>query len=193
MRSRAAMRVSSRAVEGKRHPRHQHLEHHARAARRQRWPTRAGSSACTSSIPVAQMPLVEVIASRSNAPPKRRPRPSHSPASIDKLPLPCRSAPGFVVQPRADALPDARRCWRRGEGVPLAVIDRAAAGGSGMPMGPIELADIGGARRLPACGPHPRAGLRTTRSESLAPLVEARKLGRKSRRRAVHVARRKAR
>ena len=43
---------------------------------------------------------------------------------LDKLPLPCRSAPGLHRQPRAHALPATKRCSPPQEGVPLALIDR---------------------------------------------------------------------
>ena len=47
--------------------------------------------------PVAQMPLVEVVHSAATRPEVARSRASPSRARIDKLPLPCRSAPGFLV------------------------------------------------------------------------------------------------
>ncbi|HEY1725459.1 MAG TPA: 3-hydroxyacyl-CoA dehydrogenase NAD-binding domain-containing protein [Steroidobacteraceae bacterium] len=91
--------------------------------------------------PVAQMPLVEVV---------------HFPATrvealatalaltrrLDKLPLPCRSSPGFLVNRVLfpylfEALHAA------GDGVGLNAIDRAAVD-FGMPMGPIELCDVVG-------------------------------------------------
>jgi 3-hydroxyacyl-CoA dehydrogenase/enoyl-CoA hydratase/3-hydroxybutyryl-CoA epimerase len=127
--------------------------------------------------PVAQMPLVEVIASeRTHA---------HIQAtalaftrSIDKLPLPCRSAPGFVVnRVLMPYLTEAMLAAR--DGVPLAVIDRAAEE-FGMPMGPIELADTVG---LDVCLHVGRILAQTfgrPAPDTLAPLVEARKLGRKS-------------
>jgi 3-hydroxyacyl-CoA dehydrogenase/enoyl-CoA hydratase/3-hydroxybutyryl-CoA epimerase len=91
--------------------------------------------------PVAQMPLVEVIhADNTHAAPlaaamafARR---------IDKLPLPCRSGPGFLVN--RVLFPYLHEAlYAAGEGVPLALIDQVAVD-FGMPMGPIELSDVVG-------------------------------------------------
>jgi 3-hydroxyacyl-CoA dehydrogenase/enoyl-CoA hydratase/3-hydroxybutyryl-CoA epimerase len=91
--------------------------------------------------PVAQMPLVEFI---------------HQPAThadtiaailrfvrrLDKLPLPCRSAPGFLVN--RVLIPYMQEGMTAvEEGVLPEVVD-AAATGFGMPMGPVELADVVG-------------------------------------------------
>jgi 3-hydroxyacyl-CoA dehydrogenase/enoyl-CoA hydratase/3-hydroxybutyryl-CoA epimerase len=127
--------------------------------------------------PVPQMPLVEVIESPLTSPEARAAALAFTRA-IDKLPLPCRSAPGFLVNRvlmpyMTEAMLAAQ------EGVPLALIDETAVR-FGMPMGPIELADTVG---LDVClhvgrilanafgGPAP---------DAVAPLVEAGKLGRKS-------------
>jgi 3-hydroxyacyl-CoA dehydrogenase / enoyl-CoA hydratase / 3-hydroxybutyryl-CoA epimerase len=127
--------------------------------------------------PVAQMPLVEVIASgRTHA---------HIQAAalaftrgIDKLPLPCRSAPGFLVnRVLMPYLSEAMLAAR--DGVPLAVIDRAAEE-FGMPMGPIELADTVGLDVCLHVGRILAQAFGRPGPESVAPLVEARKLGRKS-------------
>ena len=88
--------------------------------------------------PVAKLPLVEVVAA-----------PTSSEASVDagialarriaKLPLPCRSHPGFLVNRiLAPYIAEALELLR--EGIPAAEIDLAATD-FGMPMGPIELAD----------------------------------------------------
>ena len=61
---------------------------------------------------------------------------------LDKLPLPCRSSPGFVVN-RVLMPYMTEAMLAADEGVPLALIDRAAVE-FGMPMGPIELADTVG-------------------------------------------------
>src|SRR5439155_291677 len=61
---------------------------------------------------------------------------------LDKLPLPCRSAPGFMVnRVLTPYMHEAMLAAQ--EGVPLEVID-AAAVSFGMPVGPIELTDIVG-------------------------------------------------
>ena len=91
--------------------------------------------------PVAKMPLVEVIhtaqthgdeVSKGLAFTRR----------IDRLPLPCKSAPGFVVN-RVLMPYLMESILLAGEGVPYEAVD-AAATGFGMPMGPIELADTVG-------------------------------------------------
>jgi 3-hydroxyacyl-CoA dehydrogenase/enoyl-CoA hydratase/3-hydroxybutyryl-CoA epimerase len=61
---------------------------------------------------------------------------------LDKLPVPCRSAPGFIVnRVLMPYLHEAMIAAQ--EGIPLPVID-AAALRFGMPVGPIELADVVG-------------------------------------------------
>ena len=91
--------------------------------------------------PVAQMPLVEVIESAATSPEARAAALAFTRA-IDKLPLPTRSAPGFLVN-RVLMPYMTEAMLIAGEGVPLAAIDDAAVR-FGMPMGPIELADIVG-------------------------------------------------
>jgi len=91
--------------------------------------------------PVAQMPLVEVVRSGTTDA-ETHARALAFARGIDKLPLPCRSAPGFLVnRVLMPYLTEAMIVAR--EGVPLAAIDRAAVD-FGMPMGPIELADTVG-------------------------------------------------
>jgi len=127
--------------------------------------------------PVAMMPLVEVIHTRET-PRAEIDRGIAFARRIDRLPLPCLSSPGFVVNRvlmpyMMEALLVAQ------QGVPLAVIDRAATR-FGMPMGPVELADsvgldvalhvsriLGEAYGMPV-------------PAELEKLVEAGKLGRKS-------------
>jgi 3-hydroxyacyl-CoA dehydrogenase/enoyl-CoA hydratase/3-hydroxybutyryl-CoA epimerase len=127
--------------------------------------------------PVAQMPLVEVVESTLTSPQTRAAALAFVRA-IDKLPLPTRSAPGFLVN-RVLMPYMTEAMLVAGEGVPLAAIDEAAVR-FGMPMGPIELADVVGldvclhvGRILAAAfgGPAPAA---------VAPLVAAGKLGKKS-------------
>jgi 3-hydroxyacyl-CoA dehydrogenase / enoyl-CoA hydratase / 3-hydroxybutyryl-CoA epimerase len=91
--------------------------------------------------PVARMPLVEVIrAENSNA--EMVQRGQAFARQIDKLAIACRSAPGFLVnRVLMPYLSEAIRAAE--EGIPLALIDRAAED-FGMPMGPIELADVVG-------------------------------------------------
>jgi 3-hydroxyacyl-CoA dehydrogenase/enoyl-CoA hydratase/3-hydroxybutyryl-CoA epimerase len=127
--------------------------------------------------PVAQMPLVEVIASDQTHEQVRTAAMGFT-RSIDKLPLPCRSAPGFLVnRVLMPYLTEAMLAAR--DGVPLAVIDRAAEE-FGMPMGPIELADTVGLDVCLHVGRILAQAFGRPGPESIAPLVEARKLGRKS-------------
>ncbi|HNR23019.1 MAG TPA: 3-hydroxyacyl-CoA dehydrogenase NAD-binding domain-containing protein [Steroidobacteraceae bacterium] len=91
--------------------------------------------------PVAQMPLVEIVSSDVTHPEVANLALAFA-RRIDKLPLPCRSAPGFVVnRVLTPYLQEAMLALE--EGVPAALIDKAAVD-FGMPMGPIELADIVG-------------------------------------------------
>jgi len=88
--------------------------------------------------PVARLPLVEVVMSPLGS------EAIHDQVTafarqIGKLPLPCRSQPGFLVNRiLAPYLGEAMELAR--EGVPLAEIDLAATA-FGMPMGPVQLAD----------------------------------------------------
>lgn len=91
--------------------------------------------------PVARMPLVEVIEGEETRPEVLQAAIDFT-RQIDKLPLPCRSAPGFVVN--RILIPYMTEAMLLAEeGVPLALIDRAATD-FGMPMGPIELSDVVG-------------------------------------------------
>ncbi len=91
--------------------------------------------------PVAKMPLVEVVA-MSGAAPEMLARASAFVRAIDKLPLPVKSAPGFLVNAvLAPYMLEAMRCVD--EGLAPETVD-AAMLAFGMPMGPIELADTVG-------------------------------------------------
>jgi 3-hydroxyacyl-CoA dehydrogenase / enoyl-CoA hydratase / 3-hydroxybutyryl-CoA epimerase len=127
--------------------------------------------------PVGRMPLVEIVRGSQTAAGVARDAMTFARA-LDKLPLPCRSAPGFVVNRVLMAyMSEALRAAQ--EGIPLAVIDCVATD-FGMPQGPIELADTVGldvalhvGRILAKAFGHPSP-------ESLAPLVAAGTLGRKT-------------
>jgi 3-hydroxyacyl-CoA dehydrogenase/enoyl-CoA hydratase/3-hydroxybutyryl-CoA epimerase len=130
--------------------------------------------------PVPQMPLVEVV---HFAP--TRPQILASAMAlarrIDKLPLPCRSSPGFLVNRVLfpylfEALHAA------GEGIAFNAIDRAAVE-FGMPMGPMELADVVGLDVLLHVGEIITRELRQQQPayvDRVRALVQERKLGRKS-------------
>jgi len=91
--------------------------------------------------PVAQMPLVEVITSDATNAAANASALAFARA-IDKLPLPCRSAPGFLVnRVLMPYLSEATLAAQ--EGVPVATIDRVATD-FGMPTGPIKLGDTMG-------------------------------------------------
>ena len=91
--------------------------------------------------PVAQMPLVEIVRGASTRDDAVATALGFA-RRIDKLPLPCRSAPGFVVnRVLMPYLQEAMLTLE--EGVPGALIDGIAVD-FGMPMGPIELADVVG-------------------------------------------------
>ncbi|WP_052364972.1 3-hydroxyacyl-CoA dehydrogenase NAD-binding domain-containing protein [Halotalea alkalilenta] len=91
--------------------------------------------------PVAKMPLVEVIHAGDGASDETR-RACAFVGALDKLPLPVRSTPGFLVNAvLAPYLLEAMRV--HDEGVAAEIID-AAMVAFGMPMGPLELADTVG-------------------------------------------------
>jgi len=91
--------------------------------------------------PVAKMPLVEVVlGAQTDAESAARARAFAR--QIDRLPLPVRSTPGFLVNRiLMPYLLEAVRLIE--EGVPARAVDRAAVD-FGMPMGPVELADTVG-------------------------------------------------
>jgi 3-hydroxyacyl-CoA dehydrogenase/enoyl-CoA hydratase/3-hydroxybutyryl-CoA epimerase len=91
--------------------------------------------------PVAQMPLVEVVHSAQTRPEMLDAAVAFA-RRLDKLPLPCRSSPGFLVN--RVLFPYLHEALHAaGEGIAFNAIDRAAVD-FGMPMGPIELSDVVG-------------------------------------------------
>ncbi len=129
--------------------------------------------------PVAQMPLVEVVHSAHTAPAAVQAAGALA-RRLDKLPVPCRSAPGFMVN--RVLLPYLNEAmYLAQEGVPLPVID-AAAVAFGMPMGPIELADVVGLDVAAHVGEIIAQGLKRPAPQlpRLAELLAAGQLGRKS-------------
>jgi 3-hydroxyacyl-CoA dehydrogenase/enoyl-CoA hydratase/3-hydroxybutyryl-CoA epimerase len=130
--------------------------------------------------PVAQMPLVEIIQSTST-----RAEIVAAAAAfvrrIDKLPLPCRSAPGFLVN--RVLIPYMQEGMIAVEqGIAPEAVDLAATG-FGMPMGPIELADVVGLDVCKHVGEIIGAALGRKPPLPLArieSLVAAKQLGRKS-------------
>ncbi len=91
--------------------------------------------------PVALMPLVEIVR-HATLDENTEKRALAFCKAIDKLPVPVRGTPGFLVNRiLMPYMLEAVRMY--GEGVPGPVLDRAAKK-FGMPMGPIELADTVG-------------------------------------------------
>jgi len=91
--------------------------------------------------PVPQMPLVEIIHTAATDPAVLQTAIALT-RKLDKLPVPCRSAPGFIVN--RVLMPYLHEAMHAAQqGVPTNVIDEAAVA-FGMPMGPIELADVVG-------------------------------------------------
>jgi 3-hydroxyacyl-CoA dehydrogenase / enoyl-CoA hydratase / 3-hydroxybutyryl-CoA epimerase len=129
--------------------------------------------------PVAQMPLVEVVCDATTSADAQDLAVAFT-RRLDKLPIVCRSAPGFLVN--RVLMPYLHEAmYLAEEGVPLAAID-AAATAFGMPVGPIELADVVGLDVAKDVGEIIAAelGRPAPVHPQLAELVAAHKLGRKS-------------
>jgi 3-hydroxyacyl-CoA dehydrogenase/enoyl-CoA hydratase/3-hydroxybutyryl-CoA epimerase len=91
--------------------------------------------------PVPQMMLVEIVQGPQTSPDVVQAGMAFA-RQIDKLPLPCKSAPGFLVN-RVLSPYLLEAMLMLDEGIPAETID-AAAKDFGMPMGPIELSDMVG-------------------------------------------------
>ncbi len=96
---------------------------------------------------------------------------------LDKLPLPVKDAPGFLVN-RVLGPYMANAFRMLDEGVKAETIDKAATE-FGMPMGPIELADTVGLDICAAAG-KALAGANATPPKQLDGLLKAGKLGKKT-------------
>jgi 3-hydroxyacyl-CoA dehydrogenase/enoyl-CoA hydratase/3-hydroxybutyryl-CoA epimerase len=129
--------------------------------------------------PVPQMPLIEIVYADHTDSAAVQAATGFA-RRIDKLPLPCRSAPGFMVnRVLTPYMHEAMLAAQ--EGVPLTVID-AAAVSFGMPVGPIELIDVVGLDVAAHVGEIIARQLGRPPSEvpRLSELLAAKKLGRKS-------------
>jgi 3-hydroxyacyl-CoA dehydrogenase / enoyl-CoA hydratase / 3-hydroxybutyryl-CoA epimerase len=129
--------------------------------------------------PVAQMPLIEVVQSAQSDSNVVQAALFFA-RKLDKLPVPCRSAPGFVVN--RVLMPYLDEAMLAGEeGVALAAIDDVAVR-FGMPMGPIELTDVVGLDVASHVGEIIASELGRSLPElpRLKQLVAAKKLGRKT-------------
>ncbi len=127
--------------------------------------------------PVAQMQLVEIVVGARTRGEVVQQAQSFT-RRLDKLPLPCRSAPGFVVN--RILMPYINEAiFALEAGIAAEAID-AAGKGFGMPMGPLELADVVGLDVCLHVGGVLAAAFHRSTPQSLARLVKEQKLGRKS-------------
>jgi 3-hydroxyacyl-CoA dehydrogenase/enoyl-CoA hydratase/3-hydroxybutyryl-CoA epimerase len=129
--------------------------------------------------PVAQMPLIEIVHAPGTDPAVVQAATGFA-RRLDKLPIACRSAPGFMVnRVLTPYLYEAMLAAQ--EGIPPEVID-AAAVRFGMPMGPIELADVVGLDVAAHVGEIIAEQLHrpVTQIARLNELIAAKQLGKKS-------------
>jgi 3-hydroxyacyl-CoA dehydrogenase / enoyl-CoA hydratase / 3-hydroxybutyryl-CoA epimerase len=127
--------------------------------------------------PVAQLQLVEVVQGASTGAQVLTDALKFT-RKLDKLPLPCRSAPGFVVNRILTPYVN-EALFALEAGIPAEVID-AAAVRFGMPMGPIELTDVVGLDVSLHVGRVLSEAFGREIPKILIKLVEQKKLGRKS-------------
>ncbi len=129
--------------------------------------------------PVAQLPLVEIVHGENSSEDSVQ-RAIAFTRRIDKIPLPCKSSPGFLVnRVLVPYLYEAMFALQ--DGIPMEVVDEAALR-YGMPMGPIELADVVG---LDVCRHVGKIVSQALNKQAPDPtridtLIAAKKLGRKS-------------
>jgi 3-hydroxyacyl-CoA dehydrogenase/enoyl-CoA hydratase/3-hydroxybutyryl-CoA epimerase len=127
--------------------------------------------------PVSKMPLVEIVQSPTTDKTVAQQAAAFT-KRIDRLPLPVSSKPGFLVN--RILMPYLMEAVILAEeGVPLAVIDKAAVD-FGMPMGPIELADTVGLDICQHVAENLSKHLNMDVPERLKVMVKAGMLGRKS-------------
>lgn len=127
--------------------------------------------------PVAQMQLVEIVQGAGTQGQAVQSALRFT-RKLDKLPLPCKSAPGFVVnRVLSPYLNEA--FFALEAGIAPEVIDRAAVR-FGMPMGPIELTDVVGLDVSLHVGRVLAAAFHRPIPAVLQQLVDEKKLGRKS-------------
>jgi len=127
--------------------------------------------------PVAQLQLVEIVQGPVTQPAVVQSALKFT-RKLDKLPLPCKSAPGFVVN-RVLTPYINEALFALEAGIPAAVIDRVGKD-FGMPMGPIELTDVVGLDVSLHVGRVLAEAFRRRVPDILIKLVEEKKLGRKS-------------
>jgi len=127
--------------------------------------------------PVAQLQLVEIVHGASTQPQVAQNAVKFT-RKLDKLPLPCKSAPGFVVNRILTPYVN-EALFALEAGIPAAVIDQVAKA-FGMPMGPIELTDVVGLDVSLHVGRVLADAFQRRVPDILVKLVEQKKLGRKS-------------
>jgi 3-hydroxyacyl-CoA dehydrogenase/enoyl-CoA hydratase/3-hydroxybutyryl-CoA epimerase len=129
--------------------------------------------------PVSQLPLVEIVKGEASSEDTIQKAIAFT-RKIDKLPLPCKSAPGFLVN-RVLVPYLYEAMFAVEEGTPLEVVDEAALR-FGMPMGPVELADVVGLDVCKHVGDIVSAALGKQKPDTrrIEALIAAKKLGRKS-------------
>jgi len=127
--------------------------------------------------PVAQLQLVEIVQGAATQAAVVQSALAFT-RKLDKLPLPCKSAPGFVVNRILTPYVN-EALFALESGIPADVIDRTATD-FGMPMGPIELTDVVGLDVSLHVGRVLAQALQRQVPEVLVKLVEQKKLGRKS-------------
>jgi len=127
--------------------------------------------------PVARMPLLEVIRGSATGQDVVQ-RALAFGRQIDKLAIVCRSSPGFLVN--RILMPYLSEAVRAAEeGIALPLIDQAAED-FGMPMGPIELADVVGLDVIMGVGKVFFHGPENAAPAILTRLFEQKKLGKKT-------------
>jgi len=127
--------------------------------------------------PVAQMPLVEIVR-QDKLDANIEKRALAFCKAIDKLPVPVKGTPGFLVNRiLMPYLLESMRMYR--EGIPGPALDKAAKK-FGMPMGPIELADTVGLDVAQSVGKELGPFLGLEIPDGLDELVAAKKLGKKT-------------
>jgi 3-hydroxyacyl-CoA dehydrogenase / enoyl-CoA hydratase / 3-hydroxybutyryl-CoA epimerase len=127
--------------------------------------------------PVAQMQLVEIVQGASTQPQAAQYAVQFT-RKLDKLPLPCKSAPGFVVNRILTPYINEALFALEG-GIPAAVIDHVGKA-FGMPMGPIELIDVVGLDVSLHVGRVLAEAFQRRVPDILVKMVEQKKFGRKS-------------
>jgi 3-hydroxyacyl-CoA dehydrogenase / enoyl-CoA hydratase / 3-hydroxybutyryl-CoA epimerase len=129
--------------------------------------------------PVSQLPLVEIVRGEQSSEDSIQ-RAIAFTRRIDKLPLPCKSAPGFLVN-RVLVPYLYEAMFALHDGIPIETIDEAALR-YGMPMGPVELADVVGLDVCKHVGDIVSGALHRQKPDTsrLDALLAAKKLGRKT-------------